>query len=83
MTTEVPRAQVRLMAVVVLLMWWSYIEWITPAMLPSRDEKRLVFPPGALDPHRAYKHLLYPRARYQPIDGVPCANAERRQAEPA
>ena len=68
MGSDVPRNQVRLMAAMVLLMWWSYIECISPVMLPPRPEQRLVFPPGALDPHNTYKHLLYPRARHEPID---------------
>ena len=71
MDVHVPRTHVRLMAVMVILMWWSYFEWIRPVMLPSRPEKRLVFPPGALDPHSEYRHLLYPRARYEPAEAIP------------
>ena len=67
MEASVPRTQVRLMAVMVILMWWSYIEWIRPVMLPSRHEQRLVFPPGALDPHSAYRHLFFPRVRSSPL----------------
>jgi hypothetical protein len=66
MDTEVPRAQVRLMALMVILMWWSYFEWIRPVMLPPRYEQRQVFPPGALDPNSTYQHLRWPRARYEP-----------------
>jgi hypothetical protein len=79
MEAHVPRTQVRLMAVMVLLMWWSYIEWVRPVMLPPRQEQRLVFPPGALDPNSAYRHLLFPRARQEPVDGMPSA-APRRQS---
>ena len=83
METQVPRAHMRLMAVMVLLMWWSYIEWIRPVMLPPRHEKRLVFPPGALDPHSAYRHLLYPRVRYEPADRPPFTALERQGTQVA
>ena len=73
MDSQVPRNQVRLMAVIVILMWWSYFDWVRPVMLPPRHEERLVFPPGALDPHSAYRHLLYPRARREPVGGLPHA----------
>jgi len=83
MEAHVPRTQVRLMAVMVILMWWSYIEWIRPVMLPSRHEQRLVFPPGALDPHSAYRHLSCPRARQEPVDGMPSAAPTRQTGQVA
>ena len=83
MEAHVPRTQVRLMAVMVILMWWSYFEWIRPVMLPSRQEHRLVFPPGALDPHSAYRHLLFPRARQEPVDGMPSPAPTRQTGQVA
>jgi hypothetical protein len=83
MEAHVPRSQVRLMAVMVILMWWSYIQWIRPVMLPSRHEQRLVFPPGALDPHNTYRHLFYPRARQEPVDRIPSAVPTRQTGQVA
>ena len=83
MEAHVPRSQVRLMAVMVILMWWSYIQWIRPVMLPSRHEQRLVFPPGALDPHNTYRHLLFPRARQEPADRMPSAVPTRQTGQVA
>ncbi len=83
MEAHVPRTHVQFMAVMVILMWWSYFEWIRPVMLPSRHEKRLVFPPGALDPHSAYRHLLYPRARYEPFDAMPSPTPKRQTGQVA
>jgi hypothetical protein len=79
MDSQVPRNHVRLMAVMVLLMWWSYIEWVRPVMLPPRHENRLVFPPGALDPHSAYRHLLHPRARRAPVESPPPVALDERE----
>jgi hypothetical protein len=81
MESAVPRVQLRLMAVMVILMWWTYINCVRPVMLPPRQEQRLVFPPGILDPHAAYRHLLYPRASHAPAEGLPLATVESHKAE--
>ena len=70
MNDRVPRAQVKLMAVMVSLMWWSYFAWQRPVMLPLRHEKRLVFPPGPLEQDYRHKDLRYLRARHEPAGGV-------------
>ena len=80
MDDRVPRAHLRIVAVMVILMWWSYFEVIRPVMLPPRHEQRQVFPPGALDPNSTYKHLRDPRARYEP-DRIPLAGAERQTSQ--
>lgn len=77
MDEKVPRAQVRIVAVMVILLWWSYFEWIRPVMLPPRHEQRQVFPPGALDPNSTYKHLRDPRASHEP-DRIPTGGTERQ-----
>ena len=77
MDNHVPRGQVQLMAVMVILLWWSYFAWIYTGTLPMSERRRLVFPPEALDPHQPYRHLLYPRARREPAASSPLAERSR------